>query len=129
MWLVFALPALALAVTTVTAYLSVGVRRGSAERLRARQAEQPLAHELPYWTFLDDRELGVAVSVDLSYSAFLELSGIDTDCLDAENLNQISHALHGLVQGLAADTVLQWTHWTDSDVGDTVARYRALAAL
>ncbi len=135
-WVLLALPTAALAVTALACYLSVRLAPGSAERLRARQTEQPLAHELPYWAFLDVGErgaagepgqLGVAIHVDLTHSVALELGGVDTDCMDSETLNQISLALHGVLQGLPPNIVLQFSHWTDGDVASVVAAYRAQA--
>ena len=132
-WLVVALPAAGLAATALVAYLTVRLVPGSAERLRARQAEQPLAHELPYWAFLDvgargeggePRELGIMVHVDLTYSACLELAGLDPHCMDGEALGQTSLALHGVLQGLPPDTVLQFSHWTDGDVDEVIEAYR-----
>ena len=122
------LPSVAMAATTLLIYMSVRLRPGSADRLRARRAEQPLAHELPYWAFLDDADRGIVVNVDGTYSTALELTGLDTDCLDAESLNQISQSLHGVLQGLPAGAVLQCLYWTDSDVADLVRSYRAQEA-
>jgi hypothetical protein len=125
--MILLVPAVALAATTVMVFLSASIGRDSADRLRARQAEQPLVHELPYWAFLDTGDLGVAVHVDLTYSAFAELGGLDTDCMDSEALNQISHSLHGVLQGVPPDTILQFLYWTDGDVRKTVEDYRAHA--
>jgi hypothetical protein len=92
-WMILGLPAAALAVTALVTFLSVRARRGSLEELAVRQKEQPLAHELPYWAFVDIGDQGVAVHVDFTHSAFAELVGLDTDCMDAEALNQTSHAV------------------------------------
>jgi type IV secretory pathway VirB4 component len=121
------LPALGFAAAAAVAWLSVRAEARSGDRLAARRAEQPLAHELPYWVFLEDGGAGVAVHVDLTYSCALELHGVDTDCLDNETLNQLSAGLHGILQNLPAGTVLQFIHTSDDRVEETVARYRAVA--
>jgi conjugal transfer ATP-binding protein TraC len=124
---VFLPPTVALGATAAVSYLGTRMTRGSAERLRARQAEEPLAHALPYWAFLDEGGAGLAVGVDGTYTALLELSGIDTDCADGETLNHVNHALHGMLLGLPAGVLLQFIHETTGDVADPVARYRAAA--
>jgi hypothetical protein len=121
-------PLLLLGASALIAYASVRLERGSGDRLRARQREQPLAHELPYWEFLDDRGAGVAVNVDLTYSGFLELAGLDLDCVPNEGLNQTATGLASLLQLVPPGAVLQFQHWTDSDVIAAVERYRRNAA-
>src|SRR5262249_50342923 len=113
-------------------FLSARITPGTGDGLRARQVEQPFAHELPYWAFVDagghgGQPTGVAVHVDLTYSASLELTGIDTDCLDADALNQISLGLHSALQGFAPGVMLQFSHWTDGAVSSIVEAYRAEA--
>jgi type IV secretory pathway VirB4 component len=125
---ILALPLLLLGLAAVGAYLVGRFSPGSGDHLRERQAEQPLAHELPYWTFLSDGDAGVAVNVDLTYSSWIDLSGIDSDCLDGEALAQINGSLHSLYQQLGAGAVLQFLAWSDSDVTSTIERYRAQAA-
>jgi len=125
--LVIALPALLLGASVVVALLTVRLERASGDRLRARRAEQPLAHELPYWAFLDDDGAAVVVNVDLTYSAVLELQGLDADCMDNEALNHAAAALHGTIQNLTDGALLQFLHWTDSDVGDALRRYASVA--
>ncbi len=122
------LPLVLVAAGILAAWLTVRLRRGSGDRLRARRIEQPLAHELPYWAFVDDGGAGVAVHIDGSQSAHLELWGLDTDCLDNETLAQITTALHAIVQSLPPGAVLQFVHWTDGDVSTTIARYEEATA-
>lgn len=86
--------------------------RGTAARIRQRQVASPLAHELPWWQLLDD---GTIIGTDLTYSAGLALEGVDSDCLDDADLEQIQRALHGTLQPLPAGTRLQWIHVTDHD--------------
>lgn len=124
---VYLVPTGALGISAALGYLSTRLAAGSGERLHARQAEQPLAHELPYWEFVDDDGLGVAVGVDLAYSAFFFMAGVDTDCMDSPALNQVSHALHGVLLGLPPGVLLQFLHWTDGDVTELVERYRRQA--
>lgn len=126
--LVVLVPVALLALSGLVAYLSTRVERGSGDTLRARRAEQPLAHELPYWAFLDDAGVGLAVNVDLTYSTFLELQGLDTDCLDNEALNHIALGLHGVLQNLPAGSVLQFLHATDANVSHTIDAYLDNAA-
>ncbi len=121
-------PLLLIGLAAAGAYAVTRFAPGSGDRLRERRAEQPLAHELPYWTFLDDDGAGVAINVDLTYSTWLELSGVDSDCLDQDALSHINVSLHSLYQQLPAGAVVQWLAWSDSDVTDTITRYRAQAA-
>src|SRR5436305_530600 len=89
---------LGLLVTSAVAVFLVGkVGRTSGQVLAARLEEQPLAHELPYWSFLDDGGTGVAIHVDLTYSTLLKVQGVDVDCVDAETLRQINTGLHGVL--------------------------------
>lgn len=127
MTLVVAMPIALIGLAVVAAFLSVRLAPGSGDTLGARRAEQPLAHELPYWELIDDDGAGIAVNVDLTYTAFLELQGLDIDCVDNEALNQVNVGLHGLVQNLPPGTVLQFLHSTDADVTRVVERYRANA--
>jgi len=108
-------------------YLGARAERGSAQRLLARRAEQPLAHELPYWEFLDHDGAGVLVHVDHTYSLVLELEGIDTDCLDDDALVQATNAIHGILQNVPVGTLIQLLYDVDTDIGATVSNYRAAA--
>jgi conjugal transfer ATP-binding protein TraC len=126
--LVVGLPLALVLVATTLAFLTVRLDRRSGDRLRARRAEQPLCHELPYWSFFDDAAgVGIAVHVDLTYSSCLELSGVDTDCLDAEGLNHITSSLHNVIQNVPAGVVLQFVYETHGNVTELVSRYRVQA--
>jgi hypothetical protein len=95
----------------------------SGQVLSARGSEQALAHELPYWAILDEGGLGLAVGVDLTYSVFYRLRGIDVDCLDAEALAQLSSSLHGILQNLQPGVVLEFHHSTDGDIAEPLSAY------
>jgi type IV secretory pathway VirB4 component len=104
------------------AHLVTRLERGTAEALRARSRLFPLAQELPYWDI--DPE-GVILGVDLSYSAVLELGGVDTDCLDDEALGSVARHLHALLAPLRPGVHLQWTCITDRDHTATLDRFRS----
>src|SRR5688572_31241415 len=114
-WAVVGVPLGLVVLAAVVAFVTVAAERGSGQRLAIRRREQALAHELPYWELLEDDGCAVAVNVDLTYSAFLALQGIDTDCLDNEALNQLSLALHGVLLNLPPGAVLQFLYASDAD--------------
>ena len=71
------------------------------------EAEQPLAHELPYWAFLEvgargtagePRELGIGVNVDLTSFATLELTGRTRKRRFLRYSRAAAHALEGEAQ-------------------------------
>ena len=126
-WVV-ALPTTLVGLAAAIAYASVRSERGSGDRLRHQRREQPFAHELPYWSFLDTDAGCAGINVDLTYSAFLELRGIDTDCLDEAALSLVSSGLQAAFQNLPAGTLLQFLHWTDGDISETVGRYTSSTA-
>jgi conjugal transfer ATP-binding protein TraC len=121
-WLLFPVALVGLAALAV--YMAARLEQTSGKALRGRQAEQPLAHELPYWTFLEDTGYAITVGVDLAYCTFLELEGLDTDCMDNEALNVATGALQGVFQILPVGCVLQVLHTTDGDIRTIVERYR-----
>jgi hypothetical protein len=121
-WVV-TLPATLVGLGAAVAYATTRSEPGSGDRLRRQRREQPFAHELPYWSFIDAEDGCIGVNVDLTYSAFLELRGIDTDCLDDAKLALVSGGIHSSLQNLPAGTLLQFLHWTDADVTDVVGRY------
>ena len=65
--LVFVVPALLVAAAAAVLFLAGRFVPSTSRRLRARRAEQPLAHELPSWSLFEDQGLGIAVNVDLTY--------------------------------------------------------------
>jgi len=100
---------------------------GSARARNARRAEQPVAHELPYWSLFEDQGAGVAVNVDLTYSSALALRGLDVDCIDASGLELATEGLHGLLVNLPPGVIVQFVHWTDGDVSRQLGAYRDAA--
>lgn len=118
------LPFALLGLSALVVYVCVRLEETSGDRLRKRQTEQPLAHELPYWTFLEDAGSAVTVGVDLTYATYVELEGLDTDCMDNEALNLTSGALQGVLQVLPVGSTLQMLHTTDGDIRSVVERYR-----
>jgi len=108
--LILAVPLGLLAVGALAVYLSVRVRPTSGRLLEARRDQQPLVHELPYWQFLEVEGLALAINVDLTYSTFLRLTGVDADCLDGAALGHLSEGLHTLLQNLTPSTTLQFLH-------------------
>lgn len=107
--------------------LSVRLRSTSGRRVAARRIEEPLAHELPYWGFVDDDGLGIAVNVDGTYSTVLALEGVDVECLDEAARAQLTSALHSILQNVPTGAVLQVCRWTDRDIDAALARYRRSA--
>jgi hypothetical protein len=114
--LVLVIPAALLVVGGAVLLVMSRLVPGSARRRNARREEQPLAHELPYWSLFEDQETAVAVNVDLTYSSALALRGLDVDCIDGGALEQVTEGLHGLLVNLPAGVVVQFLHWTDGDV-------------
>lgn len=110
--LIYGVPLALVGLSAAAAYGLSRMEPGSRQRVRRRQAASPLAHELPYWHATPG---GVLVGVDLSYSAALELVGVDTDCLSADELDQVARALHAALHVLPHGTLLQWLHITDRD--------------
>ena len=121
--LIVLVPAVLVLLGAFACAISVGLRSGSRQLVEARRRQQPLAHELPYWHFFDEAGLGIAVNVDLAYSAFLELRGVDVDCLDDDRLVLLGEGLHSVLQNLPTATTLQFLHWTDGDVREQVTGY------
>lgn len=127
MTVILLVPVGLLLVGIVLAALSLRLRPSSGDLLAARRVEQPLAHQLPYWTLLAEGATGVIVTVDLRYAGVLHLQGIDTDCQDDAALNQIANALHTAIQALPAHAVVEFHHLTDHAVEAAIIQYRTAA--
>ncbi len=119
------LPALILLVVGAATYGISRAHAASAAQLRQPRAPAPLARELPYWHLSDD---GVLTHTDLSYSGFLQVTGIDSDCRANEELEQIHQALHTLLHPLEPGVRLQWMYLNDDDQTEKIQRYAASTA-
>ena len=62
----FLVPALFLAAGGAALWLLSRLAPASGSKRQARQREQPLAHELPYWSLFEDKGVGVAVNVGVT---------------------------------------------------------------
>jgi type IV secretory pathway VirB4 component len=118
-------PAGVLALVVGALAIASALERGTAQRVRQRQALSPFAHELPYWQIQYD---GVMVGVDLTYSVGLRLQGIDTDCLDGEDLERVGNQLHSLLRVLPPGVVVQCMHETTHDQTGTLDEFGAAGA-
>ena len=122
--LIFIVPAFVLACGAAVLFALSRLAPSTGRQLRNHRVEQPLAHELPYWSLLDDQGAGIAVGVDLTYSTMFRVRGLDVDCIDAEALQQVTDGIHGVLLNLPTGTVVQFLHNTDGDIAGRLGDYR-----
>lgn len=86
------------------------------------QAEHPLAHELPYWDFMDN----CVVLADGSLVSGLKLTGIAIDTLDTDELNQLTASTRSLLNSLPDGWEISFLVEVNSDYQNLVEAHSQL---
>lgn len=87
--------------------------------------EHALAHELPYWDFLD--ESGAVILSDGSLVQGLYLRGLSIETWDDERVNQLTLQLRGVLNSLPDEAEVQIVADSTSDYAELISGHEAIS--
>lgn len=90
------------------------------------QAEYPIAKELPYWDFFQDRDPPCAVLSDGSLVQGLKLVGLSIETWDANQINSLTSSLKSFLNALPDDADLQFFVDVNSDFSNLITEHERL---
>ena len=100
--------------------------RKNLTRYAEYQAEYPLAHELPYWDFLEDEKDNCVVLADGTLVQGLELSGIAVEAMDVESINHLTAQMRSFLNSLPDGLELQFFVDVNSDYSKLISGHESL---
>lgn len=87
-----------------------------------KKIEPSLSEELPYWEFSNTPRPHVILS-DGSLVAGLQVSLIDIECFDDEEVNQLAVRLRGVLNSISENTTLQFCLSVGSDYSEVIDKH------
>jgi len=92
--------------------------------LESKQKDESLAHELPYWDFVDAPQAH-AILFDGSLVGGLKVSLMDIECLNDDEVNSFTTGLRSALNSIAEGTTLQFVLSVGSDFSEMIKNHKA----
>ncbi len=89
----------------------------------ANKKDASLAHELPYWEFYDE-PFSHTVLIDGSIVSGLNVSLIDIECFDENEVNHLTHGLRATLDSVTEGTTIQFVLSVGSDFSDVIESHK-----
>jgi type IV secretory pathway VirB4 component len=97
--------------------------------LKSNGKDQSLAHELPYWDFVEASGLHHAILNDGSLVGGLRVSLMDIECLDDQQINGFTAGLRSALNSVAEGTSVQFAMTVRSDFTEVIDAHVEAQAL
>ena len=88
--------------------------------IKSQSKDQSLAHELPYWDFVEAPGLHHAILNDGSLVGGLRVSLMDIECLDDQQINGFTAGLRSALNSVAEGTSMQFSLTVRSDFSEVI---------